>query len=153
MDDGLSAAVKEVFVTLYREGLIYRDRRLVNWDPKLQTAIPISRLRTTRYVVRSGIFVTPIVGEPGQFITVATTRPETMLGDTAVAVHPEHPTMAALIGKQAILPLVGRAVPIVADTYADPEKGTGRREDHTGTRLQRLRSRQTARSADAVGAG
>jgi valyl-tRNA synthetase len=125
MDDGLSAAVREVFVTLYREGLIYRDRRLVNWDPKLQTAI--SDLEVENKEVRGSLWHLryPIAGEPGQFIVVATTRPETMLGDTAVAVHPEHPTMAALIGKRAILPLVGREIPIVADTYADPEKGTG----------------------------
>jgi valyl-tRNA synthetase len=125
MDDGLSAAVKQVFVTLYREGLIYRDRRLVNWDPKLQTAI--SDLEVENQEVRSSLWYLryPIEGEPGQYIVVATTRPETMLGDTAVAVHPEHPTLARLIGKSAILPLVGRAIPIVADEYADPEKGTG----------------------------
>ena len=125
MDDGLSAAVKEVFVTLYREGLIYRDRRLVNWDPKLQTAI--SDLEVENQEVRGSLWYLryPIMGEPDRFIVVATTRPETMLGDTAVAVHPDHPTLAGLIGKHAILPLVGRAIPIVADAYADPEKGTG----------------------------
>ncbi len=125
MDDGLSTAVREVFVTLFRQKLIYRDRRLVNWDPKLQTAI--SDLEVENKEVRSSLWYLryPIEGAPGQFIVVATTRPETMLGDTAVAVHPEHPTMAGLIGKRAILPLVGRAIPIVADTYADPEKGTG----------------------------
>jgi valyl-tRNA synthetase len=125
MDDGLSAAVKEVFVTLFREGLIYRDRRLVNWDPKLQTAI--SDLEVENEEIRGSLWYVryPIAGEPGRFIVIATTRPETMLGDTAIAVHPEHPTMAGLIGKQAILPLVGRAIPIVADEYADPEKGTG----------------------------
>ena len=125
MDDGLSAAVKQVFVTLYREGLIYRDRRLVNWDPKLQTAI--SDLEVENQEVRSSLWYLryPIAGESGRFIVVATTRPETMLGDTAVAVYPNHPTMAGLIGKFAVLPLVGRAIPIVADDYADPEKGTG----------------------------
>jgi valyl-tRNA synthetase len=125
MDEGLSAAVKEVFVTLFREGLIYRDRRLVNWDPKLQTAI--SDLEVENQEVRGSLWYLryPIAGEPGRFIVVATTRPETMLGDTAVAVHPDHPTMADLIGKQVILPLVGRLIPIVADQYADPEKGTG----------------------------
>ena len=125
MDDGLSEAVREVFVTLYREGLIYRDRRLVNWDPKLRTAI--SDLEVENREIRGSLWHLryPIEGEPGQFIVVATTRPETMLGDTAVAVHPAHPTMARLIGKKAVLPLVGRAIPIVADTYADPEKGTG----------------------------
>ena len=125
MDDGLSAAVKETFVKLHGEGLIYRDRRLVNWDPKLQTAI--SDLEVENREIKGSLWYLryPIEGEPGQFIIVATTRPETMLGDTAVAVHPEHPAMAALIGKRAILPLVGRSIPIVGDTYADPEKGTG----------------------------
>ena len=125
MDDGLSAAVREVFVTLFRQGLISRDRRLVNWDPKLQTAI--SDLEVEPQEVRGSLWYIryPIAGVPGQFIVVATTRPETMLGDTAVAVHPDHPTMASLIGKRAILPLTGRLIPIVGDAYADPEKGTG----------------------------
>ena len=125
MDDGLSAAVKETFVKLHSEGLIYRDRRLVNWDPKLQTAI--SDLEVENREIKGSLWYLryPIEGEPGQYIIVATTRPETMLGDTAIAVHPDHPTLAALIGKRAILPLVGRAIPIVGDTYADPEKGTG----------------------------
>jgi valyl-tRNA synthetase len=129
MDDGLSAAVREVFVTLYRQGLIYRDRRLVNWDPKLQTAISDLEVESREIKGHLWHIRYPIADAPGQslgeFITVATTRPETMLGDTAVAVHPEHPTMAGLIGKYAILPLVGRRIPIVADEYADPEKGTG----------------------------
>ena len=125
MDDGLSAAVKETFVKLHSEGLIYRDRRLVNWDPKLQTAI--SDLEVENREVKGSLWYLryPIEGEPGQFIVVATTRPETMLGDTAVAVHPKHPVYGALIGKRAILPLVGRSIPIVGDEYADPEKGTG----------------------------
>ena len=125
MDDGLSEAVREVFVTLYRQGLIYRDRRLVNWDPKLQTAI--SDLEVENREVKGSLWHIryPLEGKPGTFIVVATTRPETMLGDAAVAVHPEHPTLSRLIGKRAILPLVGRSIPIVADTYADPEKGTG----------------------------
>jgi len=125
MDDGLSEAVREVFVTLYRQGLIYRDRRLVNWDPKLQTAI--SDLEVENREIKGSLWHIryPLEGEPGEFIVVATTRPETMLGDTAVAVHPDHPTLGRLIGKRAILPLVGRPIPIIADTYADPEKGTG----------------------------
>ena len=125
MDDGLSAAVREVFVTLHGQGLIYQDKRLVNWDPKLQTAI--SDLEVESREVRGSLWYIryPIEGDAGRFITVATTRPETMLGDTAVAVHPEHPTLAALIGRHAILPLTGRRIPIVADSYADPEKGTG----------------------------
>ncbi len=125
MDDGLSAAVREVFVTLYKQGLIYRDRRLVNWDPKFQSAI--SDLEVENQEVRGNLWhiTYPIDGAPGRFITVATTRPETMLGDTAVAVHPDDPRYADLIGRHAILPLVGRRIPIVADTYSDPEKGTG----------------------------
>jgi valyl-tRNA synthetase len=117
--------VKETFVRLYAEGLIYRDRRLVNWDPKLQTAI--SDLEVEPREIKGSLWYIryPIEGTPDQFITVATTRPETMLGDTAVAVHPGHPVLGALIGKRAILPLVGRSIPIVGDDYADPEKGTG----------------------------
>jgi valyl-tRNA synthetase len=125
MDDGLSAAVKETFVKLYGEGLIYRDRRLVNWDPKLQTAI--SDLEVENREIKGSLWYLryPIEGEAGRFIVVATTRPETMLGDTAVAVSPDHPVYGALIGKRAVLPLVGRSIPIVGDAYADPEKGTG----------------------------
>ena len=125
MDDGLSAAVREVFVSLYKQGLIYRDRRLVNWDPKFQSAI--SDLEVENQEVRGNLWhiTYPVEGEPGQFITVATTRPETMLGDTAVAVHPEDERFRARVGKRVILPLVGRRIPIVADEYSDPEKGTG----------------------------
>lgn len=125
MDDGLSTAVREVFVTLHDQGLIYRDRRLVNWDPKLLTAI--SDLEVESREVKGSLWHLryPVEGEEGRFITVATTRPETMLGDTAIAVHPEDPRFADLVGKRAILPLVGRAIPIVADEYSDPEKGSG----------------------------
>ena len=125
MDDGLSVAVRKVFVDLYREGLIYRDRRLVNWDPKLQTAI--SDLEVENLEVKGSLWLIryPIEGAPGRFITVATTRPETMLGDTAVAVHPEDERYRDLVGRHAILPLVGRRLPIVADDYSDPDKGTG----------------------------
>ncbi len=139
MDDGLSAAVREVFVTLYRQGLIYRDRRLVNWDPKLQTAI--SDLEVENLEVKGSLWHIryPIEGEAGRFITVATTRPETMLGDTAVAVHPDDARYADLVGRFAILPLVGRRLPIVADEYSDPGEGHRRGEDHTGARLQRFR--------------
>jgi len=125
MDEGLSRAVRAVFVTLYRQGLIYRDRRLVNWDPKLLTAI--SDLEVENIEVRGSLwhFRYPIEGEPGRFIVVATTRPETMLGDTAVAVHPGDARHRDLVGRFAILPLVGRRIPIVADEYSDPAKGTG----------------------------
>jgi len=125
MDEGLSAAVLKVFVDLYREGLIYKDKRLVNWDCKLETAI--SDLEVEQREIKGHLwhFKYPIENEEGRFIVVATTRPETMLGDMAVAVHPDDPRWKSLIGKHAILPLVGRKIPIVGDEYSDPEKGTG----------------------------
>ena len=125
MDDGLSAAVRRVFVTLRKEGLIYRDKRLVNWDPKLHTAI--SDLEVEQREINGNLwyFKYPVEGDNGSFITVATTRPETMLGDTAVAVHPEDDRYADLVGKNLVLPIVGRPIPIVADEYSDPEKGSG----------------------------
>src|SRR6185503_2511135 len=124
MDEGLSKAVLKVFVTLYNEGLIYKDKRLVNWDPKLLTTI--SDLEVQQIEVRGHLWHVkyPIEGSD-QFIVVATTRPETMLGDVAVAVHPDNEKLKHLIGEIAILPLVGRRIPIVGDDYADPEKGTG----------------------------
>ncbi|MDE2200944.1 MAG: valine--tRNA ligase [Rhodospirillales bacterium] len=124
MDDGLSEAVREVFVTLHREGLIYRDRRLVNWDPKFQSAI--SDLEVEAKEIRGNLWHLhyPLEGSQ-EGVTVATTRPETMLGDTAIAVHPEDGRYAHLIGRFAILPLVGRRIPIVADEYSDPAKGSG----------------------------
>ncbi|MCY4593136.1 MAG: valine--tRNA ligase [Alphaproteobacteria bacterium] len=125
MDEGLSAAVTRVFVDLHRQGLIYRDKRLVNWDPVLLTAI--SDLEVQQVEVQGSLwyFRYPIEGEPDRFITVATTRPETMLGDTGVAVHPDDPRYRDLVGRNAVLPLVGRVIPIVADEYSDMEKGTG----------------------------
>ncbi|CAN0118363.1 unnamed protein product [Discosporangium mesarthrocarpum] len=125
MDDGLSEAVRKVFVSLRKAGLIYRDKRLVNWDPQLHTAI--SDLEVEQQEVNGNLwyFKYPVEGEDGKFITVATTRPETMLGDTAVAVHPEDDRYTALVGKNVILPIVGKAIPIVADEYSDPEKGSG----------------------------
>ena len=124
MDEGLSRAVMKVFVTLYREGLIYKDKRLVNWDPKLKTAI--SDLEVQQVETRGHLwFIKYPVEGSGEFIVVATTRPETMLGDVAVAVHPQNERLKHLIGKTAILPLVGRRIPIIADEYADPEKGSG----------------------------
>ena len=124
MDDGLSRAVLKVFVALYREGLIYRDKRLVNWDPQLKTAI--SDLEVQQVEVKGSLWHIkyPIEGSD-EFIIVATTRPETMLGDVAVAVHPENERLKHLIGKTVVLPLVGRRIPIVGDDYADPEKGAG----------------------------
>jgi valyl-tRNA synthetase len=124
MDEGLSRAVLKVFVALYREGLIYKDKRLVNWDPKLKTAI--SDLEVQQVETKGSLWHIkyPIEGSD-EFIIVATTRPETMLGDVAVAVHPDNERLRHLIGKTAILPLVGRRIPIIGDDYADPEKGTG----------------------------
>ncbi len=125
MDEGLSRAVLKVFVDLYGQGLMYKDKRLVNWDPKFQTAI--SDLEVQQVEVKGHLWHIryPVEGEAGRFITVATTRPETMLGDVAVAVHPEDERYRDLIGRFAVLPLVGRRIPIVADEYSDPEKGTG----------------------------
>ncbi|HUA52855.1 MAG TPA: valine--tRNA ligase [Candidatus Sulfotelmatobacter sp.] len=125
MDEGLSRAVRKVFVELYRRGLIYRDKRLVNWDPRLHTAV--SDLEVEQHEVKGSLWYIkyPLEGAPDSFITVATTRPETMLGDTGIAVHPDDPRYRHLIGQHAILPLVGRRIPIVADEYSDPEKGSG----------------------------
>src|SRR5262245_60704289 len=125
MDEGLSRAVLKVFLELYREGLIYKDKRLVNWDPKLLTAI--SDLEVQQVEIKGHLWYIkyPIEGDENSYITVATTRPETMLGDTAIAVHPDDDRYRHLVGKNAILPLVGRLLPIVADLYSDPEKGTG----------------------------
>ena len=153
MDEGLSKAVLKVFVELHRKGLIYKDKRLVNWDPKFQTAI--SDLEVVQIEKRGSItwidgdpekpfdaaalgkvldrdpnghmyhFRYPLKDEPARFITVATTRPETMLGDTGVAVHPDDERYKDIVGKMVVLPLVGREIPIVADEYSDPEKGTG----------------------------
>jgi valyl-tRNA synthetase len=131
MDEGLSRAVVKVFVELHRAGLIYKDKRLVNWDPKLLTAI--SDLEVQQIEVRGSLWYLryPLEGrdfnpdDPATFIVVATTRPETMLGDTAVAVNPDDERYAKLVGTHVILPLVGRRIPIVADEYSDPEKGSG----------------------------
>ncbi|MCJ2131636.1 valine--tRNA ligase [Methylobacterium sp. E-045] len=128
-DDQMVRAVTKTFVDLYNDKKIYRDKRLVNWDPKFQTAI--SDLEVLQVEVKGHLwhFDYPIVDEAGNetgaVITVATTRPETMLGDTAVAVHPDDERYTHLVGRFVRLPLVGRLIPIVADTYSDPEKGTG----------------------------
>jgi valyl-tRNA synthetase len=131
MDEGLSRAVIKVFVQLHREGLIYKDKRLVNWDPKLLTAI--SDLEVQQVEVKGSLWYLryPIEGktfspeDPSSFIVVATTRPETMLGDTGVAVNPEDDRYRHLIGKHVVLPLVGRGIPVVGDEHSDPEKGSG----------------------------
>ncbi len=131
MDEGGKQAVTEFFIALHKAGLIYKDKRLVNWDPKFQTAI--SDLEVEQREIKGNLwyFNYPLEGEvydrenPDTFITIATTRPETMLGDGAVAVHPENPRLKHLIGRIAILPLMNRRLPIIGDEYADPEKGTG----------------------------
>ncbi|KAF0113623.1 MAG: valyl-tRNA synthetase [Rhodospirillaceae bacterium] len=125
MDDGLSHAVRMVFVDLYKQGLIYRDKRLVNWDPRLHTAISDLEVEQRASVGALWHFRYPIEGAPDRFITVATTRPETMLGDVAVAVHPDDARYTDLVGRRCLLPLANRSIPIIADPYADPAKGTG----------------------------
>ncbi len=143
MDAGLSEAVTKVFVDLHREGLIYRDKRLVNWDPQFQTAISDLEVETRevkghfwhfKYPLADGATYRHVekdaegnvtVDEERDYVVVATTRPETMLGDTGVAVHPDDERYKAIVGKQVKLPIVGRLIPIVADEYADPTKGTG----------------------------
>ncbi len=124
MDPGLSAAVQEVFIRLYREGLIYRGQRLVNWDPALHTAISDLEVISEEEQGHMWHFNYPLAGGQGH-LTVATTRPETMLGDCAVAVHPEDERYADLIGRTVMLPLCDREIPIIADDYVDREFGTG----------------------------
>jgi len=144
LDEGLNAAVRKVFVQLHKEGLIYRDKRLVNWDPHFQTAISDLEVEQREvdgaywhfaYPLADGVtYEHPVAFddegkatefETRDFIVVATTRPETMLGDTGVAVHPEDERYKGLVGKFVTLPIVGRRIPIVADDYADPTKGSG----------------------------
>ncbi len=124
MDDGLSAAVREVFVRLYREGLIYRGKRLVNWDPVLHTALSDLEVLSADEDGSLWHFRYPLASGDGHLV-VATTRPETMLGDSAVAVHPDDARYGALVGQEVVLPIVGRRIPIIADDYVDPEFGTG----------------------------
>ena len=124
LDEGLSAAVRKVFVTLYKQGLIYRDKRLVNWDPQFQTAISDLEVEQKEVDGHYWHFAYPLADGSGE-IVVATTRPETMLGDTAVAVHPDDERYKDLVGKLIAHPITGRQFPIVADAYADPEKGSG----------------------------
>jgi valyl-tRNA synthetase len=144
MDEGLSAAVRKVFVDLYREGLIYRDKRLVNWDPKLLTAIsdleventevaghfwhfkyPLEHGETYEFPIAHDENGNPTEWETRDYISIATTRPETMLGDGAVAVHPSDKRYAPIVGKRCLLPLADRYIPIITDEYPDPEFGSG----------------------------
>ncbi len=124
MDEGFSKAVVKVFVDLYNEGLIYRDKRLVNWDPGLKTAISDLEVETREVQGKFWHLRYPLADGSGH-ISVATTRPETMLADMAVAVHPSDERYAALVGKQVRLPITGRLIPIIADEHADPELGSG----------------------------
>ena len=124
MDEGLSKAVNYVFVKLYKEGLIYRDKRLVNWDPKLLTAISDLEVEQRDTNGKFWYFKYPIQ-DSDEFLTIATTRPETMLGDTAVAVNPNDERYKHLKGKNVLLPIINRVIPIIFDDYSDPEKGTG----------------------------
>ncbi len=124
MDTGLSEAVRETFVRLYEEGLIYRGKRLVNWDPILHTAVSDLEVISEEEAGHLWHMRYPLSDGSGQLV-VATTRPETMLGDTAVAVHPEDERYASLVGKTVTLPLTGREIPVIADDYVDPGFGTG----------------------------
>ena len=128
LDEGLSAAVRRVFVALHREGLLYRDKRLVNWDPALQTAISDLEVETREESGQMWSFAYPLEGEPidgVSEIVIATTRPETMLGDGAVAVHPDDPRYSKFVGRMVRLPIADRLIPVIADEYPDPEKGSG----------------------------
>jgi len=124
MDEGLSLAVNKVFVDLYNDGLIYKDKRLVNWDPQLRTAI--SDLEVIQKEVDGYLwYINYPIKDSKETITIATTRPETMFGDTAIAVHPGDNRYADLIGKEVIIPIIGRSIKIIIDEYADPEQGSG----------------------------
>jgi len=125
MDEGLSKAVRTVFVKLYEDGLIYRDNRLINWCPRCHTALSDIEVEHEEKKGHLWHIRYPVAGEPGRFVVVATTRPETMLGDTAVAVHPDDERYQGLIGKMMLLPLINREIPVVADEYVDREFGTG----------------------------
>ncbi len=125
MDEGLSRAVRKIFVHMYKDGLIFKAKKLVNWDSKLQTAVSDLEVVQKETVGKMYYYRYPIEGEEGEYIQIATTRPETMFGDTAVAVSKDNEKLKHLIGKNCILPIINRVIPIIADEHADPEKGTG----------------------------
>ncbi len=125
LDEGLSRAVREAFVRLYEKGLIYRGPRLINWSPGLKTAVSDLEVEYREVEGKLYYFKYMIADSEGEYIPVATTRPETILGDTAVAVHPEDPRYQRFIGKEAIVPMLGRRIPVIADEYVDREFGTG----------------------------
>ena len=124
MDEGLSKAVRKIFVMMHKDGLIYKDKRLVNWDPKLGTAISDLEVEQIETKGKMYYMYYPVVNSDEK-IRIATTRPETMFGDTAVAIHPENEKLKHLIGKKCIIPIINREIIIVGDEHADPEKGTG----------------------------
>lgn len=125
MDEGLSHAVRKIFVSMYKDGLIYKAKKLVNWDPALETAVSDLEVVQKETVGKMYYYKYPLEDNPNEFIHIATTRPETMFGDTAVAVSKDNPKLKHLIGKNCILPIVNRVIPIIDDIHADPEKGTG----------------------------
>jgi len=125
MDEGLSRAVLKIFVSLYKDGLIYKAKKLVNWDPKLMTAVSDLEVLQKETLGKMYYYKYPIVGQEGEFVRIATTRPETMFGDTAVAISKDNEKLKHLIGKKCKLPLTDRIIDIIADDHADPEKGTG----------------------------
>jgi valyl-tRNA synthetase len=144
MDPHFVRAVNKVFVELYRQGLLYRDKRLVNWDPQFQSAISDLEVETREVQGKFWHLRYPLEDGSG-FVHVATTRPETMLADMAVAVHPKDARYDAIVGKRVRLPITGRLITIVRDEHADPELGLRRCEDHARPRLQRLRRGQARR--------
>ncbi len=125
LDEGLSRAVREVFVRLYEKGLVYRGRYIINWCPRCRTALSNEEAEHREHAGKLYHIRYPLADDSGRFLEVATTRPETMLGDTGLAVHPDDERYAEFVGQEAILPLVGRTLPIVADVYVDPEFGSG----------------------------
>ena len=139
MDEGCSRAVREVFVRLFEKGLIYKGTRIINWCPRCQTALSDIEVEYSDTAGRLHYVKYPLEDGSG-YITVATTRPETILGDTAVAVNPADERYKDLVGKTAILPVMNHRIPIIADEYVDPEFGTGG-QDNSRTRSKRLRGR------------
>ena len=125
MDEGLSRAVRKIFVSLYKDGLIYKAKKLVNWDSKFMTAVSDLEVVQKETLGKMYYYKYPIEGSTNEFVHIATTRPETMFGDTAVAISKDNEKLKHLIGKNAVLPIINRPIPIIADDHADPEKGTG----------------------------
>lgn len=125
MDEGLSRAVRKIFVNMYKDGLIYKAKKLVNWDSKFMTAVSDLEVIQKETMGKMYYYRYPIEGEEGNFVQIATTRPETMFGDTAVAISKDNEKLKHLIGKNCIIPIIDRVIPIIADDHADPEKGTG----------------------------